>query len=183
MACLRKKCSKSCWSAPRPPDSQFILTRLQMKSVMESCPAKSVMATVMGGALGGMFGLFMSSMRYDTPLAANPNLPGGKALVDLPMREQLRHGLRDMGKASLSSAKNFAYLGGVFSGVECCIESLRGKNDIWNGVMGGGLTGGILARKQGPGAMLFGAAGFAAFSYGIEWYMRSPDNERRYPVE
>ena len=40
------------------------LTRmLQMQSAMESCPAKTTMAGVMGFALGGMFGLFMSSVR------------------------------------------------------------------------------------------------------------------------
>lgn len=35
-----------------------------MQAVMESCPAKSVMSGVMGFALGGAFGLFMSSVRF-----------------------------------------------------------------------------------------------------------------------
>lgn len=121
-------------------------------------------------------------MRYDTPLASQA-VPGQKAIVDLPVREQLKIGLKDMGRSSWSSAKNFAYLGGMFSGIECCIEGLRGKNDAWNGVAGGFLTGGILARRQGPTAVLIGAFGFAAFSGAIEWYMRSPEGERRYPVE
>ena len=34
-----------------------------MQAAMESCPAKSVLAGGMGFALGGMFGLFMSSVR------------------------------------------------------------------------------------------------------------------------
>ena len=70
--------------------------------------------------------------------------------TDLPLRQQLKHGLRDMYRSSLSSGRNFAIVGSVFSGTECAIEGLRAKNDIWNGVAGGCITGGILARKAGP---------------------------------
>lgn len=34
----------------------------QMQAAMESCPAKTVLAGTMGFALGGAFGLFMSSV-------------------------------------------------------------------------------------------------------------------------
>lgn len=45
-----------------------------------------------------------------------------------------------------------------------------------NPVVAGGIVGGFMARAGGPGAMAFGAAGFAAFSYAIELYMhREPD--------
>jgi mitochondrial import inner membrane translocase subunit TIM22 len=40
-----------------------------------------------------------------------------------------------------------------------------------NPILAGFLVGGWLARRQGPLAVLGGAAGFAAFSYGIELYM------------
>lgn len=36
--------------------------RLQMQAAMESCPAKTAISGVMGFGLGGMFGLFMSSV-------------------------------------------------------------------------------------------------------------------------
>ena len=42
-----------------------------MQAAMESCPGKLVMSGVMGFGLGGVFGLFMSSMRYDTPMSTN----------------------------------------------------------------------------------------------------------------
>jgi mitochondrial import inner membrane translocase subunit TIM22 len=58
-------------------------------------------------------------MSYDTPLS-----PQGQALTDLPMREQLRRGLKDMGSRSYSSAKNFGIVGAVFAGTECCIEGV-----------------------------------------------------------
>lgn len=40
-----------------------------MQMAMESCPAKTVLAGGMGFALGGMFGLFMSSVRFGPPLS------------------------------------------------------------------------------------------------------------------
>ena len=39
-----------------------------MQSTMESCAGKTVMAGVMGGGLGAMFGLFMSSVGYISSL-------------------------------------------------------------------------------------------------------------------
>jgi hypothetical protein len=45
-------------------------------------------------------------------------------MADLPMKEQLRRGFKDMGARSYSSAKNFALVGAIFSGTECCIEGV-----------------------------------------------------------
>lgn len=44
------------------------LTMQQMSMIMESCPAKTVMAGTMGFAMGGLFGLFMASV-------SNPSSP------------------------------------------------------------------------------------------------------------
>ncbi|OAL51117.1 mitochondrial import inner membrane translocase, subunit Tim17/22 [Pyrenochaeta sp. DS3sAY3a] len=209
-----------------------------MQMGMESCVGKTVMAGVMGGGLGAMFGLFMASMRYDTPMsqplpvnvpvtpAAKPSTstsPGASLkpltsavpaptaagntvaaaaplasasataapsstlaapvpITDLPLRQQLKHGLRDMYRSSVSSGKNFAKVGAIFSGTECAIEGLRAKNDLYNGVAGGCLTGGILARNAGPQAVAIGCAGFAAFSLAIDAYMRMPEDERSRPI-
>jgi mitochondrial import inner membrane translocase subunit TIM22 len=143
-----------------------------------------VLSGTLGFAMGGAFGLFMSSMRYDSPLATmnNPALPAGKSITDLPVREQLRLGLKDMGRTSLSSAKNFGRIGAMYSMTECVIEGLRGKSDLWNGISAGGVTGGILARAGGPQAVMIGALGFAAFSGAIDAYMRSGDSEKKFPV-
>ena len=59
-------------------------------------------------------------MNYDTPLS-----PQGQQLAKLTTREQLRLGFKDMGARSFSSAKNFALVGAIFSGTECCIEGVR----------------------------------------------------------
>ncbi len=59
-------------------------------------------------------------MSYDTPLSGP-----GQQISDLPLREQLRRGFKDMGTRSFSSAKNFALVGAMFAGTECCIEGVR----------------------------------------------------------
>lgn len=108
-------------------------------------------------------------MRYDTPLSA-----ASATVTALPLRQQLAAGVKDMGKASWSSAKNFGAVGALFSGTECCIEGLRGKNELSNGIAAGCITGGILARNGGPQAAALGCAGFAVFSAAIDTYMRQP---------
>lgn len=149
------------------------LLSFQMQSAMESCPAKTVISGTMGFGLGGIFGLFMASMRYDTPLGAGaPGGIGANAAPTIPMREQLKIGFKDMGRSSWSSAKNFGYIGAIFAGTECCIEGFRAKNDVANGVASGCLTGAFLAKNAGPQAMAVGCAGFAAFSAAIDAYMR-----------
>ena len=140
-----------------------------MQMGMESCLAKSILSGGAGFALGGAFGLFMSSMQYDTPLS-----PQGQQLTTLPWKQQLRAGLKDMGSKSYSSAKNFAMIGALYSGTECCVEGLRAKNDLTNSVVSGCLTGGILGLRAGPSASALGCAGFAAFSTAIDAYIRQP---------
>ncbi|KAF1346007.1 putative mitochondrial import inner membrane translocase subunit [Delphinella strobiligena] len=144
-----------------------------MQAAMESCFAKTAISGVMGFGLGGMFGLFMSSMRYDTPMSS----PDSAAITKFPVREQIRQGFKEMGKASWSSAKNFGLVGAIFAGTECCIEGFRGKNDLGNGVAAGCITGGALAAKAGPQAAAVGCAGFAAFSAAIDYYMRMPSDD------
>ena len=137
------------------------------RAFQDSCALKVGMAGIGGFVLGGAFGLFMSSMAYDTPLT-----PQGQQLGTLPIRQQLKVGLKDMGTRSLSSAKNFGKIGAIFSGVECGLEGLRAKNDFANPVAAGCITGGALAYKAGPQAAALGCAGFAAFSAAIEYYLR-----------
>ncbi|KAL8667814.1 MAG: hypothetical protein Q9202_000279 [Teloschistes flavicans] len=106
-------------------------------------------------------------MSYDTPLSGQ-----GQQLADLPLKEQLRRGFKDMGTRSYSSAKSFGIIGAIFAGTECCIESYRAKSDLKNGIAAGCITGGVLGAKAGPQAAAFGCAGFAAFSAAIDAFMR-----------
>ncbi|KAJ3075402.1 Mitochondrial import inner membrane translocase subunit tim22 [Podochytrium sp. JEL0797] len=138
--------------------------QMQMSLVTESCPFKGVFALGAGFALGGVFGMFMSSMDTTTNM---------EEFTKKSTKEQMRLTLKDMGQRSYSSAKNFAVVGAIFSGTECVIETFRAKNDIYNGVSAGCITGAVLAAKSGPAAMATGCVGFAAFSAAIDAYMRS----------
>lgn len=140
----------------------------QMIEFMQSCPGKTAMAGVSGFALGGFFGLFMASMAYDVPVGSGVN-----HISELPFKQQMKLQFSDMGKRSYSSAKNFGYIGMIYSGVECSIESLRAKHDLYNGVSAGCITGASLSIKGGPQAAAVGCAGFAAFSVAIDLYMNS----------
>eukprot|EP00090_Calanus_glacialis_P032510 TRINITY_DN53864_c0_g1_i1.p1 TRINITY_DN53864_c0_g1~~TRINITY_DN53864_c0_g1_i1.p1 ORF type:complete len:206 (-),score=56.05 TRINITY_DN53864_c0_g1_i1:58-642(-) len=130
---------------------------LMMQSVIESCPFKSVMSFVVGGALGGFMGLFSSSIapHHQT--------------VQLSTRETLI----DMKTTIVSNAKGFAFIGFMFAGTECIIESYRAKTDMKNAVYSGAVTGGILGLRAGIKAAGMGAAGFAAFSAAIDYFMHT----------
>lgn len=108
-------------------------------------------------------------MSYDSSLT-----PQNQAIADLPLRQQVRAGLKDMGSRSFSTAKNFGLVGALYSGIECCIEGLRAKHDLTNVSTAGCLTGGILGARAGPYAACAGCVGFSAFSTAIDWYMMSP---------
>ena len=114
----------------------------------------------------------MLQMSYDTPMT-----PEGRAMGNLPLKEQLRKGFKDMGQRSLSSAKNFGKVGAIFAGTECCIEGYRAKNVLSNGIIAGCITGGVLAAPAGPQAAALGCGGFAAFSAAIDAYMRQPKED------
>ncbi|EGX89460.1 hypothetical protein CCM_07712 [Cordyceps militaris CM01] len=148
-----------------------------MKAAMESCVGKSVMSGVMGFGMGGLFGMFMASMSYDTVGTSLAGNQAHQAIANMPLRQQLKVGFKDMGTRSFSMAKNFGKVGALFSGIECGIEGMRAKNDLANGVAAGCLTGAILAKNAGPTAMAGGCAAFAAFSAAIDAYMRQPSDE------
>lgn len=146
--------------------------------MMESCFGKAAVSGVMGFGMGGLFGMFMASMAYDTPFHT-PGAAGAAPtpIASLPWRQQLKVGFKDMGSRSYSTAKNFGLVGLMFAGIECGIEGYRAKNDMYNGTAAGCLTGGILARGGGPTAVAGGCAAFAAFSAAIDAWLRAPKDD------
>jgi len=65
-------------------------------------------------------------------------------------------------------AGNFGVWGGLFSVFDCSLAYVRRREDAWNAIAAGGLTGGVLAARAGPGAMLRNAAGGALILAVIE---------------
>lgn len=79
---------------------------------------------------------------------------------------------KEQGVKMWKSGKGFGRVGALYAGTECVIESVsiaqgshafkrladlppdqyRAKNDIWNAVSAGFVSGGILARNSGPKA-------------------------------
>mmetsp|Transcript_8569 Transcript_8569/g.12619 ORF Transcript_8569/g.12619 Transcript_8569/m.12619 type:complete len:246 (-) Transcript_8569:55-792(-) len=47
----------------------------------------------------------------------------------------------------------FAVWGGLFACCDCTLTQIRQKEDPWNSIISGGLTGGMLAARAGPKAM------------------------------
>ncbi|CAH0548729.1 unnamed protein product [Brassicogethes aeneus] len=130
-----------------------------VEAFFESCPFKAFMSCVMGYGLGAAIGLFSSSI--------------GPSSVTSVETQTARQVFREMKTTTLGYAKNFALIGALFSAVECSIESVRGKSDWKNGTYAGGVTGGMIGLRAGVKAGIVGAAGFAAFSTAIDYYMHS----------
>ncbi|MEE6493109.1 hypothetical protein FKM82_016740 [Ascaphus truei] len=53
---------------------------------------------------------------------------------------------------------SFAVWGGLFSMIDCGMVKVRGKEDPWNSITSGAMTGAILAARNGPIAMVGSAA-------------------------
>ncbi|XP_035229660.1 mitochondrial import inner membrane translocase subunit Tim17-B-like isoform X2 [Stegodyphus dumicola] len=49
---------------------------------------------------------------------------------------------------------NFAVWGGLFSTIDCSLVHIRKKEDPWNSIASGALTGAVLAVRNGTGAMI-----------------------------
>ncbi|KAL1896528.1 Mitochondrial import inner membrane translocase subunit tim22 [Sporothrix stenoceras] len=95
----------------------------RMQAVMDSCFAKTAMSGVAGFALGGVFGLFMASMAYDTPYhtpvpttstpAANAAAAGGKAAASLATTSTTGAAATTAGTAAAGTAGKTAIGSGV----------------------------------------------------------------------
>ena len=65
----------------------------------------------------------------------------------LSVKEQTVITAKDIARKSLSSAKTFGVLSAIFVSTECITESIRGKEDAYNGIISGCITGAILSRS------------------------------------
>ncbi|KAK0182396.1 hypothetical protein PV327_000540 [Microctonus hyperodae] len=107
----------------------------------EPCPWRIVDdsggAFAMGAIAGGMFQAFKGFR----------NAPSG-------MNRRLLGSVMAIKQRSPIIAGNFAVWGGMFSTIDCTLVHIRKKEDPWNSIMSGTLTGGILAARNGVPAMI-----------------------------
>jgi len=140
--------------------------------ISEYCLFKSGINGVMGAGLGIVWGIFMSSMGTGVnSFALQPGMTGYIDPSSLSTKEALKLTMKDMMKASKSSAKNFGTIGAIYTLTECTIEKTRGKHDISNALAAGCITGGALAARGGPQTAAFGCVGFAVFGYVMDKFL------------
>ena len=65
---------------------------------------------------------------------------------------------------------NFAVWGGTFSAIDCSLVYLRQKEDPWNSITSGAVTGAILSARYGAPAMI-GSAIFSTWCRKGSWGM------------
>ncbi|KAG8689017.1 Mitochondrial import inner membrane translocase subunit tim22 [Ceratobasidium sp. 423] len=137
-----------------------------MRMGSESCAFKTVISGGAGFALGAFFSLMSSSFAVEDPM--------NRLNTDTSMttRQKTSEFFKSTGKGMWRSGSGFAKVGALYSGVECCIEGFRAKNDITNAVSAGFISGAVLARNSGPRAAVGGGLAFAAFSAAIDMFMR-----------
>ncbi|XP_012912986.1 mitochondrial import inner membrane translocase subunit Tim17-B isoform X1 [Mustela erminea] len=99
------------------------------------------------------------------------SLPGHQGLPQCPCHLIKRHGfkchpfakgIRHRMRGSVNAVRirapqiggSFAVWGGLFSTIDCGLVRLRGKEDPWNSITSGALTGAVLAARSGPLAMV-----------------------------
>ncbi|SOV09442.1 related to Tim22, mitochondrial import inner membrane translocase subunit [Ustilago sp. UG-2017a] len=151
---------------------------------MESCPTKCMLSGAAGFGLGAFFSLMSTSFAVDDPLrrttlAANGLGDAGKGVGEMTTMQSTKEFFKQTGKSMYRSGKGFGKVGALYSGIECCIEAYRAKNDLINPVAAGFAAGAILAKNSGPKAAMGGGVAFAAFSGGIDMYFRreTPDDD------
>lgn len=77
-----------------------------------------------------------------------------KGFKNSPRGDRLRGAVLAVKQRAPILGGNFAVWGATFSTFDCSLIALRGKEDPWNSIWSGALTGGVLAARGGPGAAL-----------------------------
>ena len=77
-----------------------------------------------------------------------------KGAKNSPIGSRFAGGVSAMRMRAPILGGNFAVWGGLFSSFDCMMIAYRNKEDPWNSIASGALTGCTLALRGGPGAML-----------------------------
>lgn len=94
-----------------PKENQF---RYKMDN---NCLVKASMSGIVGAAMGGVFGIFMSSLRADSSFHI------GTEMENKPY--SLKAMFKEFKYSAKSTAKNFGQFGFIIVGTECIIEKVN----------------------------------------------------------
>jgi len=75
-----------------------------------------------------------------------------------PSGYRLRGGMEAVRREAPRIGGSFAVWGGLFSTFDCTLVAIRRKEDPWNSIAAGALTGGFLSLRTGPASALRSAA-------------------------
>lgn len=81
-----------------------------------------------------------------------------KGLRDSPRGEKMLGGASACRREAPKIGGSFAVWGGLFSTFDCALYYARGKEDPWNSIASGALTGGFLSLRRGLGGAARSAA-------------------------
>jgi import inner membrane translocase subunit TIM17 len=81
-----------------------------------------------------------------------------KGLKNSPPGARLKGALEAIRRESPRLGGSFAVWGGLFSTFDCILVGVRKKEDPWNSIAAGALTGGVLAVRRGPNEVLMSGA-------------------------
>ncbi|KAF8260965.1 mitochondrial import inner membrane translocase subunit Tim17/22 [Lactarius hatsudake] len=82
---------------------------------------------------------------------------GIKGARNSPRGERLAGSISTIKARAPVTGGNFGVWGGMFSTFDCAVKGYRQKEDAWNAIISGFMTGGCLAARSGPKAA-FGSA-------------------------
>jgi len=134
----------------------------------EACIAKAAVASAAGSVFGAGLGFLLGSYTSISPPIMLPGVPDPP---EIPLKYILRESWMATARKARRWGRNMLVVGGLLSGTECCVEKFRAKHDLYNNMIGGAITGAVLAARQGPWGIFFGASGFAAFGMVTEYFM------------
>lgn len=97
---------------------------------------------------GGAFSMGAIGGSLFHGIAGYRNAPSGN------FRRKLYGSLQSIKTKAPITGGNFGVWGGLFSAIDCTMVYLRRKEDPWNSITSGALTGVILSVRSGKGAML-----------------------------
>lgn len=135
----------------------------------ESCFTKTAFSGVAGFGFGAFWGLFTAAMDVGQPL--HPGLDP----FDKPQytnKQKILEFYKQTATKTWFMAKTFAGVGMIFSAVECTVEKVRGRHDLYNPLISGCITGGALGVRAGWKAGALGCGGFAAFSTLMDYFLQ-----------
>jgi len=81
-----------------------------------------------------------------------------KGLKNSPPGARVKGALEAVRRESPRLGGSFAVWGGLFSTFDCILVGIRKKEDPWNSIAAGALTGGVLAVRRGPNEVLVSGA-------------------------